>query len=254
MAGDWIKMRLSLVTHPKVMRMAEHLLTQGDYLDWAGLSYGVGGYPAPSEAEQREERYGALRVTRYVTVTALLRFWGYANEHAKDDETIAGLWPDDVDEIAGVPKFAEALKHVAWIEFDDAAGCAYLPNFCEHNVLAGSRSPAAERQKRYRENLKNRDVTRDVTVTPREEESREEKKVRARPAKKPIPKDFTISERVASWAAERGIQNLDRHFEHFVGSCKAKGYSYSDWDEALMGAIRKDWAQIGDGRKRVALG
>ena len=68
-----------------------------------------------------------------------------------------------------------------------------------------------------------------------------------RSPKVPIPPAFAISERVRTWAAERGIGNLEAHFEHFVGKAKAKGYTYADWDEGLMGAIRDDWAKLGDG-------
>lgn len=72
--------------------------------------------------------------------------------------------------------------------------------------------------------------------------------------KRPMPPDFHISDRVLAWADSKGIHNLDAHFEFFVSKARAKGYSYADWDEALMGAVRADWAQIGDGKKRVALG
>lgn len=59
-----------------------------------------------------------------------------------------------------------------------------------------------------------------------------------------MPDNFAISNRVRAWAREKGIQNLERHFEHFVGSCKAKGYVYADWDEGFMGAVRSDWARL----------
>jgi len=178
MAGDWIKMRVGLTTSPKVMRIAECLLENGTYLEWSALSYGMGGYPPMSDAEARSERHAALRVTRYVTVTALLRFWGYANEHIKG-EFVAGIFPADVDEIVGVPGFADAIEAAGWAEFEPDGGMT-LPNFCEHNTSAGERSSGAERQKRYRERklveAKSDGVTRDVTVTPREEKKREEKK------------------------------------------------------------------------------
>jgi hypothetical protein len=178
MAGDWIKMRVGLTTNPRVMRIAECLIEDGKFLEWSGLSYGISGYPPLSEAGQRAERHAALRVTRYVTVTALLRFWGYANEHAKG-ELIAGIFPEDVDEITGVPGFADAIEAAGWAEFDPSGGMT-LPNFHEHNTSADARSSGAERQKRYRERHRQDDtesnVTRDVTVTPREEKRREEEK------------------------------------------------------------------------------
>ena len=93
MAGDWIKMRVGLTTNPRVMRIAECLLEDARFMEWAGLSYGIAGYPPPPAEQARAERHPALRVTRYVTVTALLRWWGYANEHTKGEE-IAGLFPE----------------------------------------------------------------------------------------------------------------------------------------------------------------
>lgn len=153
MAGDWIKMRVSLVAHPRTMRLAECLLESSEFLEWASLSYGVAGYPPPTESQLRNERHAALRVTRYVVVAALLRFWGYANEHAKG-ERIAALWPEDVDEITGVPGFANAIESAGWVEFDTQDGGLTMPNFEEHNTTATERSSAsAERQKRYRERL-----------------------------------------------------------------------------------------------------
>jgi hypothetical protein len=72
-------------------------------------------------------------------------------------------------------------------------------------------------------------------------------------SKIPIPENFKISPRVIAWAESRGIENLDRHFEHFVGASKAKDYRYADWDEALMNAVRNDWAKIGSGKRKVAM-
>jgi len=62
-----------------------------------------------------------------------------------------------------------------------------------------------------------------------------------------IPADFQISEAVRAWAAEQGhAQHLQTHFEYFVGAALAKGYSYANWDQALMNAIRANWAKVGD--------
>ena len=181
MAGDWIKMRLNLVTHPKVMRLAECLLDSKEYTDWAALSYGIPGYPPPADALAKRERYEALRVTRYVTVCALLRFWGYANEHVEQDETVFGLWPDDVDEIVGVPSFSDALVSVGWIQFDSDTGVATLPNFHKYNAPSGTRGKTnAERQKAFRERQKasnsngNSNGKSNITNNAREEKRREE--------------------------------------------------------------------------------
>ena len=69
---------------------------------------------------------------------------------------------------------------------------------------------------------------------------------RGKPRKTPMPEGFALSERVKLWAAEKGHTRLQDRFEHFVGAAKARGYEYADWDEALMNAVRDDWAKIGD--------
>jgi len=65
----------------------------------------------------------------------------------------------------------------------------------------------------------------------------------------PIPDDFTVSDRVKRWAAEKGYARLPEHLEAFRLKAEAKGYRYADWDAALMNAIRDDWAGIGKSQK-----
>lgn len=177
MADDWIRMRVNLATHPKVIRAAEVLLADERYLEWSGLTYSLPGYPPSSRDEWRAERNAALRVTRCVCVTSLLRFWGYANEHAKG-EHIDWLTPENVDEITGVPGIGNALEAVGWLVAEPEGGLV-LPDFSEHNTSAEVRkSSSALRQKAYRERKKQQalasDVTRDVTSHAREEKRREE--------------------------------------------------------------------------------
>lgn len=59
-----------------------------------------------------------------------------------------------------------------------------------------------------------------------------------------LPEGFCVSDGVKKWAKEKGFGQLEQHLESFVSKCKAKGYSYVDWDEALMNAIRDDWAKL----------
>lgn len=85
------------------------------------------------------------------------------------------------------------------------------------------------------------------------EKRREEKSTSGASKQTPIPKDFGVSKRVAAWAAERGVGNLDKHLEHFVGLARAKDYRYVDWDEALMNAIRNDWAKLTEKKQAFPL-
>lgn len=76
---------------------------------------------------------------------------------------------------------------------------------------------------------------------------------RKRPRKplRPLPEDFTVSSRVKEWAKTHGYANVDAHFDHFVGVSKARAYEYADWDQALINAIRKDWAKLGNGSPQL---
>ncbi len=124
---------------------------------------------------------------------------------------------------------------------------AEIPQFKTHQVInnreADSSIPAR---------VKVASITRESADQGEGKEGREGKG-REEPAspKKPrsipktsLPNDFAISERVLAWAAEKGHLNLQTHFDNFVSASRAKAYSYADWDEAFMGAIRNNWAKV----------
>lgn len=67
---------------------------------------------------------------------------------------------------------------------------------------------------------------------------------RGKSPKVPMPENFGISARVRQWAGDKGHARLEERLEHFKGKALANGYTYADWDEAFMGAIRDDWAKL----------
>jgi hypothetical protein len=77
-----------------------------------------------------------------------------------------------------------------------------------------------------------------------------------KPAKTTMPDHFGVTQRVRDWATRKGYRELEAHLEHFVGQARAKGYVYADWDQALMNAIRDDWAKLrgANGSRHPALG
>lgn len=88
----------------------------------------------------------------------------------------------------------------------------------------------------------------------------EKKPRKSKPPETPLPENFVVSDRVLKWATQQGLAGvIDLHLEAFVSTCKAKGYTYVDWDEAFMNAVRKNWAKIEtprrgpDGRARLAI-
>lgn len=74
------------------------------------------------------------------------------------------------------------------------------------------------------------------------------KKAARKSPKTTLPEDFSLSARVQDWAAEKGYSRnrVSENLAKFLLWAKANGATYSDWDSALMGAIRDDWAKVGD--------
>lgn len=174
MAGDWIKMRTSLLTNPKVNGIAKYL--EENHLVTKALATGFSGHMC--EIVTRT-------VMRHVTVSSLLVIWGAANEHTRDGVFVNSSL-DDLDDMVGIPSFGDAMAAVGWAEFNAKEKTVTLPNFNEYNTSGSERSAsgktAAQRQKEYRERKSlqlsdvTRDVTSDVTSNRREEKRREEKK------------------------------------------------------------------------------
>lgn len=168
MAGDWIKMRTSLLTNPKVNGIAKFL--EGDPRVSKKLSTGFSG--CMSEIVTRN-------VMRCVTVTSLLIIWGAANEHTKDGVFLNSEF-SDLDDMVGIPNFGVALESVGWAVYDEENNNVTLPNFNEYNTSGSVRSATAktgaERQKQYRERKlsEKSDEKSDVTSNRREEKRRED--------------------------------------------------------------------------------
>lgn len=78
----------------------------------------------------------------------------------------------------------------------------------------------------------------------RSEQKQKQSSAKARQT--PLPENFDISERVWAWSREKGYSAADvrRQYESFVSYAKRKGPTYIDWDEALMTAVREDWAKV----------
>jgi hypothetical protein len=172
MASDWIKMRTDLYRDPKVSVIADELM------DPEGrLARYVSQYCQCDMSVTRN-------VTRNAVVGALVAVWGVMRQRGKrrdDDLVCAGVTPQVLDDIADLPGFGSAMESAGWV-IESLEGIEF-PNFFEENNVDPSEkksASAAERQRKYRERQKtfnsdgDSDVTRDVTVTHREEKRREE--------------------------------------------------------------------------------
>ena len=126
-------------------------------------------------------------------------------------------------------------------------GFAVIPSFKAHQHINPRESDSQLPEPTEIPTRKPRVTTRQSPVSDaqggREGKGREGDK-RVKPRSTTISDDFAISERVSSWAIEKGYANLQPQFDAFVSYAKRKGATYVDWDEALMTAIRDDWAKI----------
>lgn len=190
MAGDWIKMRYSLLSDRRVVQIARTLADDENFCKWMGDPVRV----SISNAFDHTPPV----IIRHLCVSTLLIIWGAVAEQGKrdgDDAVVDGFDCFTIDEIAGVPGFADAMLSTEWLEYDDEAEtiarfCGYL----KENLLATERGKESRREsnrlaaKRYREKKSSADSHHPVInsssqrhpkVSPREEKRREDKKASA---------------------------------------------------------------------------
>jgi hypothetical protein len=88
--------------------------------------------------------------------------------------------------------------------------------------------------------------TETTTETTTENKKNNPKGLLKKNVKRSLPEDFGISERVYAWAEEKGYPNssLKKGLEVLVSYAKRNGKQYVDWDEALMTAVRENWAKL----------
>ena len=175
MANDWIKMRTDLYRDPKVSVMADELMDPDGELS------------AYINQNCMRNMTVTRNVTRNACVGALLSVWGvmrHRGVRVGDDLTCLGVSLAVLDDISDMPGFGDAMNEVGWVREDDH-GLVFPRFFADYNVEPDgkNKSKNAERQARYREKKRlgftpnsnvTGNVTRNVTVTPRVEESRAE--------------------------------------------------------------------------------
>lgn len=113
MAGDWIKMRADLFTHPKVVRISS-----------------------------------ALKADMLRTVGGLMSAWCLFDAHSEDG-SLEGYTTQTLDDHLRWPGFAAAMIAVGWLV--DKPGSLELPRFDTHNgQSAKRRAQDADRKKTVR--------------------------------------------------------------------------------------------------------
>lgn len=116
MAGDWIKMRCDLQTHPKVVRIAS-----------------------------------ALKADKLRVIGALHAVWSLFDTHSTDG-CLEGYSLAEIDAMLAWKGFGRALVSVEWMACRDDGGGLALPRFDSHNgTTAKRRSMDSDRKRAARE-------------------------------------------------------------------------------------------------------
>lgn len=164
MADDWIKMRINLWTHPKVVTLASQ-----------------------------------LSVTRAHTIGALHCAWGIADQHAGENGTVE-MSAAALDSLCETPGLAAAMVGIGWLVVN--GNSMQFVNYQEHNGETGKqRADNQRRQRLSRKRVTSVTEKCDRTVT-RGEERREEKRRKkdsATTKEVVIPEGLNTPEFVAIW-------------------------------------------------------
>lgn len=140
MAGDWIKMRADLQTHPKVVRIVS-----------------------------------ALKADKLRVIGGLHAVWCLFDTHSEDG-TLDGYTFEAIDNEIRWPGFSAAMSSVDWLSTDGDS--SLLPEFDEHNGQSAKRRAQETKRKRdERRAAENGDADRKVSASDADEKrSREEKR------------------------------------------------------------------------------
>jgi hypothetical protein len=194
MAGDWIKMRLSLQTHPKVVRILS-----------------------------------ATKSDKFRAIGGLHAVWAVFDTHSVDGR-LDGYTAETLDHIIGWNGFSAALIGVGWL-VEDGTDALVLPDFDEHNGASGKRR--AEDQKRKRDTRKNPQPVRNESgqnadkKRTREEKRREENKELKPTPQTPAPTGAVVP----ADPAPPDPLKPDRRKEHRASEDVKQVFTY--WQQAM---------------------
>lgn len=235
MAGDWIKMRCELQSHPKIVRILS--ITKSD---------------------------------KFRVVGGLHAVWSVFDAHSKDG-TLVGYTPELMDHVIGWDGFSGAMVSVGWLRFDDT-GTLMLPEFDEHNSKSAKRRAEDQKRKRNERNSPN-NVTDDCgqnadRMRTREEKRREEEKEKEKEKEKPpklrkrssaitIQEFFTQCEAnsekripeddpVFDYAERIGIalEMVKVCWQEFVRTHTENGKKQADWRATFRNYVRKNYYKL----------
>ena len=176
MAGDWIKMRSELQSHPKVVRILS-----------------------------------ATHADKFRVIGGLHAVWSVFDMHSSGG-SLFGYTPETMDHVIGWDGFSDALIAVKWLIYDGAETLT-LPEFDEHNSQSAKRR--AEDQKRKRDARRNEENSPDKCgqnadkKRTREEKRREEQEIPSEGASDDLPADKKGKGKTTAVSLKAWIESLD---------------------------------------------
>ena len=132
MAGDWIKIRMDLHRHPKVVRIVSALN--------ADKKRTKSGQVSASCPQDVREVSDCLR-----TVGGLHAVWCLFDQYSEDGK-LPAYTPEILDGMIGWPGFSAALIDVGWLVYDGQG--LVMPRFTEHNGRSAKRRATESERKR----------------------------------------------------------------------------------------------------------
>jgi hypothetical protein len=175
MAGDWIKMRSDLFTHPKVVRISS-----------------------------------ALKADRLRTVGGLMSVWCLFDAHSIDGK-LDGYNESTLDDLIGWPGFTAAMIAVDWMEVNGET--VVLPRFDTHNGASAKRRAQDADRKRSVRNVSASDADKKRTREEKNREEKKEQKKKQPPgepvsiAKSELPSWIDLE----AWAGFAAMRRKERH-------------------------------------------
>lgn len=111
----YIEMRPALLHSPRVRKMACWLCCQSEFIEYAtpGVVTTIG-----------------LDAASRIVIVGLMNVWSTARQIAREGFIDQGTI-EQIDQIAGIPLFGEAMRQVGWLVADITG--ILLPNFLDHN-------------------------------------------------------------------------------------------------------------------------
>lgn len=90
-------------------------------------------------------------------------------------------------------------------------------------------------------------ATSTVTENQNQEKSKTKPRLNGKARKTSLPAHLEAlqpSDRLKAWCEKNDERQIKAHLVYFVGYVKANGKQYVDWDQAVINAVRDDWAGI----------